>query len=131
MRQQREHKEERLYGLYQIFRDQVFHELTLKEFADAFAQMLAYGLFLARLNSDAQPITLHNAEQYVPGSFRLIQELVRFLSDLEKDEYRNVRWVVEAVLSIVGVSGTRSPGYSRGPVVSTAQGDQPQRPCHG
>lgn len=63
--------------------------------------MLAYGLFLARLNSDAQPITLHNAEQYVPGSFRLIQELVRFLSDLEKDEYRNVRWVVEAVLSIV------------------------------
>jgi hypothetical protein len=43
VRQEREHKEGRLYGLFQIFRDQVFHELTLKEFADAFAQMLAYG----------------------------------------------------------------------------------------
>ena len=79
----------------------MFHELTLKEFADAFAQMLAYGLFLARLNSEAQPITLHNAREYVPGSFRLIRELVDFLTELEKDEYRDVRWVVEEVLSIV------------------------------
>lgn len=101
VRQERDHKEARLYGLFQIFRDQVFHELTLKEFADAFAQMLAYGLFLARLNSDSEPVTLHNAREYVPGSFRLIRELVDFLSELEKDEYREVRWVVEEVLSIV------------------------------
>ncbi len=101
VRQEREHKEGRLYGLFQIFHDQVFHELTLKEFADAFAQMLAYGLFLARLNSDSQAVTLHNARQYVPGSFRLIRELVDFLAELEKAEYRDVRWVVEEVLSIV------------------------------
>ena len=101
VRQQREHTEGRLYGLYQIFRDQVFHELTLKEFADALAQMLAYGLFLARLNADTQQITLHNARQFVPGSFRLIRELVDFLTELEKPEYRDVRWVVEEVLSIV------------------------------
>ncbi len=101
VRQGREHREGRLYGLFQIFRDQVFHELTLKEFADAFAQMLAYGLFLARLNSDSEAVTLHNARQYVPGSFRLIRELVDFLTELEKAEYRDVRWVVEEVLSIV------------------------------
>lgn len=101
VRQEREHKEGRLYGLFQIFRDQVFHELTLKEFADAFAQMLAYGLFLARLNSDSEVITLHNAREYVPGSFRLIRELVDFLTELDKAEYRDVRWVVEEVLSIV------------------------------
>ena len=101
VRQEREHKEARLYGLFQIFRDQVFHELTLKEFADAFAQMLAYGLFLARLNSDSHAVTLHNARQYVPGSFRLIRELVDFLTELEKPEYRDVRWVIEEVLSIV------------------------------
>lgn len=101
VRQQKEHTEGRLYGLFQIFRDQVFHELTLKEFADAFAQMLAYGLFLARLNSDSKPVTLRNARDYVPGSFRLIRELVDFLNELEKEEYRDVRWVVEEVLSIV------------------------------
>lgn len=101
VRQEREHKEARLYGLFQVFRDQVFHELTLKEFADAFAQMLAYGLFLARLNSGAEMVTLHNAREYVPGSFRLIRELVDFLTELEKAEYRDIRWVVEEVLSIV------------------------------
>ena len=101
VRQEREHKEGRLYGLFQIFRDQVFHELTLNEFADAFAQMLAYGLFLARLNSGSEPVTLQNAREHVPGSFRLIRELVDFLTELEKPEYRDVRWVVEEVLSIV------------------------------
>jgi predicted helicase len=101
VRQEREHKEGRLYGLFQIFRDQVFHELTLNEFADAFAQMLAYGLFLARLNSGSEPVTLHNAREHVPGSFRLIRELVDFLVELDKHEYRDVRWVVEEVLSIV------------------------------
>jgi hypothetical protein len=63
--------------------------------------MLAYGLFLARLNSDSGPVTLHNAREYVPGSFRLIRELVDFLTEFEKPEYREVRWVVEEVLSIV------------------------------
>lgn len=101
VRQQASHKEGRLYGLFDVFKQQIFHELTLKEFADAFAQMLAYGLFLARLNSVGAIITLHNARQFVPGSFRLIQELVEFLSELEKEEYRDVRWVVEEVLSIV------------------------------
>jgi Type ISP C-terminal specificity domain/N-6 DNA Methylase len=101
IRQERNHTEARLYGLFEVFRSQVFHELTLKEFADAFAQMLAYGLFLARLNSNAQMITLHNAREYVPGSFRLIRELIDFLTELQKEEYRDVRWVVEEVLSIV------------------------------
>jgi type I restriction-modification system DNA methylase subunit len=91
----------RLYGLYQIFRDQVFHELKLAEFADAFAQMLSYGLFLAKLNSDIKEVTLTNARQFVPGSFRLIHELVDFLNELEKEEYSNLRWVVEEILSIV------------------------------
>jgi predicted helicase len=100
-RQEKERMEGRLYGLFQVFRNQVFHELTLADFADAFAQMLAYGLFLAKLNSDSQTITLHNARQYVPGSFRLIRELVDFLSELEKDEYSDVRWVVGEILSIV------------------------------
>ncbi len=101
VRQGKVHQEGRLYGLYTIFRDQIFHELTLAEFADAFAQMLAYGLFLAKLNAEDGEVTLHNARQHIPGSFRLIRELVDFLTELEKDEYREIRWVVEEVLSIV------------------------------
>jgi hypothetical protein len=100
-RQEKEHREGCLYGLYQILRDQVFHELALGEFTDAFAQMLAYGLFLAKLNSNREVITLANARQFVPGSFRLIHELMQFLDDLSAQEYVEIRWVVEEILSIV------------------------------
>jgi hypothetical protein len=72
-REEKEHREGRLYGLYQVFRDQVLHELSLVGFADAFAQMLAYGLFLARLNSGEELVTLYNARQFVSGAFRLIR----------------------------------------------------------
>ena len=107
-RQEKEHREGRLYGLYQIFRDQVFHELAIGEFADAFAQMLAYGLFLAKLNSNGEVITLANARPFVPGSFRLIRELVQFLDDLSAPEYVEIRWVVEEILSIVNRLDLRS-----------------------
>ena len=63
--------------------------------------MLAYGLFLAKLNSNMAVVTLQNARQFVPGSFRLIRELVELLPDLDGHGYRDVRWVVEEVLSIV------------------------------
>ena len=113
VRQEREHQEGKLWGLYGALKAQVFHELTLKEFADAYAQMLAYGLFLAKLNTEEETkdgkkrtseqkiVTLSNARDFVPASFQLIRELVDFLGELDKSEYREIKWVVEEVLSIV------------------------------
>lgn len=49
-RQEKEETQGKLLGLYKAFKEQVSHELKLQEFADAFAQTLAYGLFLAKLN---------------------------------------------------------------------------------
>jgi len=101
-RQAKVHQEGRLHALYEVFRRQVFHELAVREFADAFAQMLAYGLFLARLNAGkTQTVTLGNVRSFIPGSFSLIRELVRFLEEMEEPEYADVRWVVDEVLSIV------------------------------
>ncbi|MDD2875769.1 MAG: N-6 DNA methylase [Acidiphilium sp.] len=90
----------KLFGLYGAFRVQVFHDLELDEFADAFAQMLAYGLFLARLNTD-QIITLDNARQFVPGAFPLIRELIDFIGELHNPDYGPIRWLVEEILSIM------------------------------
>jgi hypothetical protein len=101
-RQAGAHEEGRLHALFQVFRQQIFHELTTPEFADAFAQMLAYGLFLARLNAGkADNVTLDNVRRFIPSSFMLIRELVRFLEEMNEPEYRDVRWVVDEVLSIV------------------------------
>jgi hypothetical protein len=100
-RQHEEHKEGTLSGLYDTFKTYVFHELTLDEFADAFSQNLVYGLFLACLNAGVKKVDLYNAKQFIPGSFELIKELVNFLDELEKDEYRETRWIIEEVLTIL------------------------------
>ena len=101
-RQDREQRQGRLYGLYDVFRRDVFHELELSEFADAFAQTLGYGLFLAKLNAGEQSaVTLVNTKHYIPVNFALIRELVDFLDELEQDDYRAIRWLVEEILSIM------------------------------
>ena len=98
--QQAHHQKGKLFGLFGAFRAQVFHDLELGEFADAFAQMLAYGLFLARLNTD-QTITLDNARQFIPGAFPLIRELIDFIGELRAPDYAPIRWLVEEILSIM------------------------------
>ena len=101
-RQEREHQEGRLYGLYAVFKQEVFQELALKEFADAFAQTLGYGLFLAKLNAgEMTAVTLENAKRHIPTNFALLRELVNFLDELDQDEYRGIRWLVEEILSIM------------------------------
>ena len=62
--------------------------------------MLAYSLFLAKLNAGNKEVDLHNVKGFIPGSFRLIRELAEFLDVLEGDSYRDIRWVVEEILSI-------------------------------
>jgi Type ISP C-terminal specificity domain/N-6 DNA Methylase len=108
IRQEKVNKEGRLHALFDVFRQQVFHELSTKEFADAFAQMLSYGLFLAKLNvpepkegEDPEAVALDNVRKFIPGSFRLIRELVRFLEEMQEAEYDDVKWVIDEILSIV------------------------------
>ena len=101
-RQEKEHQEGRLYGLYAVFKKEVFQELALKEFADAFAQTLGYGLFLAKLNAgELTAVTLGNAKRHIPTNFALLRELVNFLDELDQDEYQGIRWLVEEILSIM------------------------------
>ena len=101
-RQEQEQQEGRLYGLYAVFKQEVFQALTLKEFSDAFAQTLGYGLFLAKLNAgEPTAVTLDNAKRYIPTNFALLRELVDFLDELDQAAYRGIRWLVEEILSIM------------------------------
>lgn len=102
IRQEREHQQGKLFGLFGVIKRDVFHELDTAGFADAFAQMLGYGLFLARLNrGNGAPISLNNAKLFIPTNFELIRELVDFLDELDKEEYRQIKWLVEEILSIM------------------------------
>lgn len=96
-----ETKTPRLFGLYQVFKQLVAGEFLPYEFADSYAQMLTYGLFLAKLNAEAQTVTLKNTQDFIPQSFELIRELTLFLRDLEDVPYQGIRWVLEEILTIL------------------------------
>ncbi|MCS6821603.1 MAG: N-6 DNA methylase [Microscillaceae bacterium] len=100
-RQNEQNEKERLHDLFQAFKENIFAELTIAEFSDAFAQMLAYGLFLAGLNADTKAISLQNAKYFIPSSFQLIKELIGFLDDLEKPEYAETKWIIDEIISII------------------------------
>ena len=46
-------------------------------------------------------VTLVNAKSHIPTNFALLRELVDFLDELDRDEYRGIRWLVEEILSIL------------------------------
>ncbi len=100
-RQEKDDQTGKLFNLYEIFRRYVFEDIKLPEFADAFGQNIVYGLFLARLNVTSGSISLYNARRYIPQTFGLIREMVLFFDELEKEEYRFVRWIVEEVLTVL------------------------------
>jgi hypothetical protein len=100
-RQSKKNEQERLYDLYDAFKNNIFSELSIAEFADAFAQMLTYGMFLAGLNADTQAISLDNVKKYIPSSFQLIKELINFLDELEKPEYQETKWIIDEIVAII------------------------------
>ncbi len=101
-RQEKDNRQGKLFGLYESLRINIFHELGLDDFADAFSQMLTYGLFLAKLNTEDQQITLFNADQFIPSNFEVIRELIEFIKVLQtRERYADVRWIVEEILNIM------------------------------
>jgi len=90
-----------LLKLLESFRKNISAELSISEFSDAFAQMLGYGLFLAKLNSDTKDISLYNVDEHIPQSFSLIKELVGFLKKLNDKAYINTRWIIEEIINLL------------------------------
>lgn len=98
-----------LKSLYHSLREIVSSEITPSTFCDAYAQMLAYGLFLAKLNAEKDinfyqtKIDFFNAQRFLPDSFALIRELLSFTSavDREYGETQKVAWVLNEILTII------------------------------
>lgn len=102
--QQKDNEEIRdeIWGTYESFVDTIYEDLTIEGFTDTFAQTLAYGLFLAKLNlKNEDRISLRNIDLHIPDSFSLIKNIVSFLKYINKERYSKALWIVEELLSII------------------------------
>lgn len=89
----------KIQSLYEIFKSTLYAQLSYHDFCDSFAQTLTYSLFLSKLNSENNEITLSNIDDYIPQSFPLIKELSRFLKDLKG--LKEIQWLLQEILNII------------------------------
>ncbi len=73
--------------------------LSSEDCADAYAQTLTYGLFLARLNhTGSTPFSLSSAASEIPESIMLIRKI---FANIAIDLPKNMLWIVEDLVEIL------------------------------
>ncbi|MDR0786215.1 MAG: N-6 DNA methylase, partial [Treponema sp.] len=88
-----------LSGQYEGFRKILIHNLEVDEFADIYAQTLAYGLFAARLNqNDNQPFTRYLAAQLIPQSNPFLRKFFNYVAGINLDS--RITWIVDALADL-------------------------------
>jgi predicted helicase len=89
-----------LRNLYRALQDALLPDLTPREFADLYAQTLAYGLFAARCYApNATPFTLHDAAHIIPDAIPFLKRLLGTLTThtLEPE----LEWLLDDLASLL------------------------------
>lgn len=102
-----------LTGFFEAFQQFLIGGLTAEDFADLYAQTITYGLFAARVRSDAA-FSRRAAFDRIPRTIGVLRDLFRFISlgDLPDE----LAWIVDDIAQVLAVAD--APGllaaYYRG-----------------
>ena len=81
------------------FKSVLLHEITPAEFADIYAQTIAYGLFAARLHDDTpNSFTRQQAAEKIPLSNPFLRKLFQYIAGFDLDA--RIVWIVDALADI-------------------------------
>lgn len=86
------------WGLYEGFKDTLIEDLSIDEFADAYAQTVVYGLFLSYLNK-GQPIDKGSASKGISRSFAVLKEFFKFIDSYPLSTH--IRWLFEEIINVI------------------------------
>ena len=83
-----------LYEQLKGFREVLIHEMAHREFADIYAQTIAYGMFAAKLNDKTKErFSRFKAAQLISHSNPFLRKLFQYIAGNDLDE--RIQWVVE------------------------------------
>ncbi len=81
------------------FLDVLIHDITPKEFADIYAQTIAYGMFAARLHDpDLATFSRQEAAELIPKSNPFLRKLFQHIAGYDLDT--RIVWIVDALADI-------------------------------
>ena len=88
-----------LRGQYQAFKDVLIHELKKEDFADIYAQTIAYGMFAARLHDDTpEDFSRDEAAKLIPKTNPFLRQIFNNLAGNDLDE--RIAWVVDDLVTV-------------------------------
>ena len=90
---------ENLHGQYQAFKDVLIQELKPADFADIYAQTIAYGMFAARLHDDTpENFSREEAARLIPKTNPFLRQIFNNLAGNDLDE--RIAWVVDDLVTV-------------------------------
>ncbi len=105
---------ENLQGQYQAFKDVLIQELKPADFADIYAQTIAYGMFAARLHDDTpDDFSREEAARLIPKTNPFLRQIFNNLAGNDLDE--RIAWVVDDLVTVFQATNLQKimASYSR------------------
>ncbi|MCF8232027.1 MAG: N-6 DNA methylase [Bacteroidales bacterium] len=88
-----------LKAQFHDFQRILIHDITPKEFADIYAQTIAYGMFAARLHDPTlEDFSRQEAAELIPKSNPFLRKLFQYIAGYDLDD--RIKWVVDALADI-------------------------------
>jgi predicted helicase len=95
-----EHDKGTLHEQMEAFREVLLRDLKEQEFADMYAQTIAYGLFAAKCHQDpSKPFTRENAGYMLPKTNPFLRNIFNYIAGPQLDE--KVVWIVEDLVNLL------------------------------
>lgn len=110
-----------LEGFYKAFKDHLISSLTIKDFADLFAQTVTYGLFAARSRAD-NGFNRKLAYDYIPHTIGILRDVFRFISSTDLPP--SMEWIIDEIAEVLSATDVKKiirnfykEGKGRDPIV--------------
>lgn len=83
-----------LSSQYQAFKENLIHDITPEDFADIYAETIAYGMFAARLHDSTQDtFSRQEALELLPKSNPFLRSLFSYVAGYDLDE--RIAWIID------------------------------------
>lgn len=93
------YENDNLHGQYNAFKDVLIQELKISDFADIYAQTIAYGMFAARLHDDTpEDFSREEAAKLIPKTNPFLRQIFNNLAGNDLDE--RISWVVDDLVTV-------------------------------
>lgn len=109
------YENDNLHGQYQAFKDVLIQELKISDFADIYAQTIAYGMFAARLHDDTpEDFSREEAARLIPKTNPFLRNIFNNLAGNDLDD--RITWVVDDLVTVFRATNLQNimKSYSSG-----------------